>query len=63
MSLSQWLRTAAHERLERSHSHTPWSLDELEQFFGKCDELEGPEIEPDWREHRRVFDVTDPTLT
>ena len=56
MSLSQWLRTAAHERLERSHNDVPWSSDELEAFFGQCDELAGPESEPDWSEHLRVLD-------
>lgn len=56
MSLSQWLRTAAHERLERSRRSGSWSLLELESFFRKCDELDGPEQEPDWSEHLRALD-------
>ncbi|MYC48342.1 MAG: hypothetical protein F4X45_08460 [Chloroflexi bacterium] len=63
MSLSQWLRTAAHERLERTHGSDSWSLRELESFFQECDELDGPENEPDWGGHLRALDVTDPTLT
>lgn len=63
MSLSQWLRTAARERLERTHRSGSWSLQELENFFKKCDELDGPDNEPDWGEHLLVRDATDSALT
>ena len=56
MSLSQWIRAAAHERLERSLSGVPWSPDELESFFDKCDELDGPDREPDWSEALQDLD-------
>lgn len=56
ISLSQWLRTAAHDRLERAQSRVPWTAQELQSFFEKCDELDGPEREPDWDEHLRTIE-------
>ena len=56
MSLSQWLRSAAQQRLEGAHRTRTWSPQELESFFNRCDELDGPEVEPDWDEHLRVID-------
>ena len=59
LSLSAWLRAAARERLERRQKVQkvkPFqSQEEIEEFFRSCDDLEGPEEEPDWSEHLRVM--------
>ena len=56
MSLSAWLRAAAHERLEKHQSVKLFqSSEEVEEFFRSCAALEGPETEPDWDEHLRVM--------
>ena len=55
MSLSEWLRTAARDRLENhQHSDPLESSAHLDAFFRACDELEGPGVEPDWEEHLMV---------
>ena len=56
MTLSAWLRTAAHDRLEarRRTEHFDSSAD-LEDFFRECDALEGPKVEPDWDEHLDII--------
>ena len=52
MTLSAWLRAAAHERLqERQHTKPFQSPEDVEEFFRACDSLEGPEKEPDWAQH------------
>ena len=57
MTLSEWLRVAAHRRLEeQQRSHPFESPSDLEGFFRACDALEGPEREPDWQEHLAVID-------
>ena len=57
MTLSAWLRVAAHRRLkEQQRSHPFKSPADLEEFFRACDALEGPEREPDWQEHLAVID-------
>ncbi|MDE2852094.1 MAG: antitoxin [Acidobacteriota bacterium] len=57
MTLSAWLRAAAHQRLaagQRSDAfETPG---DLEAFFQGCDAIEGPDTEPDWSEHLAVID-------
>lgn len=57
MSLSAWLRSAAHDRLERatasSRIRTP---EDLAAFFARCDALPGPVVEPDWEEHLAVME-------
>lgn len=56
MSLSEWLRTAARDRLEiRQRSDPLESPADLDAFFRMCDELEGPGVEPDWEEHLTVI--------
>ncbi len=56
MTLSEWLRAAAHRRLEeQQRSHPFESPADLEEFFRTCDALEGPEREPDWQEHLAVI--------
>ena len=57
MTLSAWLRTAAHERLEEQQRFEPFdSPADLEAFFDRCDALEGPKSEPEWEEHLEVID-------
>ena len=56
MSLSAWLRAAAHERLEaRRNAKLFESPEDVEEFFRSCAALDGPETEPDWSEHLRVL--------
>ncbi len=57
MTLSAWLRTAAHQRLAAQQRSQPFeSSNDIEAFFRQCDALEGPETEPDWGEHLAVID-------
>ncbi len=56
MTLSAWLRAAAHTRLEERQRVKPFeALGDIEEFFKMCDALEGPETEPDWEDHLRVI--------
>lgn len=56
MSLSAWLRTAAHDRLKRKSQVQPFeSVTELETFFAECDKLEPTGTEPDWDQHLAVI--------
>lgn len=68
MSLSAWLRSAARERLETVQNGKQVgapegvqsgkrinSVEDLLEIFRRCDELDGPETEPDWSEHLRVI--------
>ena len=57
MTLSAWLRAAAHQRLAAQQRSRPFeSSEDVEAFFRQCDALEGPETEPDWGEHLAVID-------
>ena len=57
MTLSAWLRAAAHQRLgSQQESRLFRNAGDLQAFFRKCDELEGPEREPDWEQHLRVIE-------
>ena len=56
MTLSGWLHAAACERLEsRQHTKPFASVEDAMAFFRACDDLDGPEEEPDWSEHLRVI--------
>ena len=56
MTLSAWLKAAAHERHEERQRAAPFkSPAELERFFQTCDALDGPETEPEWNEHLAVI--------
>ena len=56
MSLSAWMRAAAHERLETCQSVNLFeSPEDVKEFFRSCATLEGPETELDWSEHLRVM--------
>ena len=57
VSFSEWLREAARERFERKRRTKPFEPSaDLQALWRKCDELEGPEREPDWEEHLKVLD-------
>ena len=52
MTLSAWLRAAAHERLKAQQSLAPFtSQADLDDFFSACDGLEGDKPEPEWEQH------------
>ena len=52
LTLSAWLRTAAHQRLSQQQRLEPFdSPADLAAFFAWCDTLPGPETEPDWDQH------------
>lgn len=54
VSLSEWLRLAARERLERNAARQHFRDEtEVAGFFARCDETagEGAGPEPDWAEH------------
>ena len=56
MSLSAWLRAAAHERLAERQNHAKFeSLEEMRAFWDQCDAKAGPGPEPDWDEHLAVI--------
>lgn len=54
-SLSEWLRLAARERLERDRPAPISTADQLNAFFDACDLRETGQ-EPDWSEHLAVAD-------
>ncbi|MCY3875569.1 MAG: hypothetical protein OXF88_14920 [Rhodobacteraceae bacterium] len=57
ITLSAWLRAAAHQRLgDKQQAHPFRSAAEMRDFFRECDELEGPRTEPDWEQHLRVIE-------
>ena len=59
MTLSGWLYAAACERLENRHQAKPFaSVADVMAFFRACDDLDGPEEEPDWSERLRVIEAT-----
>ncbi|MDE0142044.1 MAG: hypothetical protein F4047_03760 [Caldilineaceae bacterium SB0670_bin_27] len=56
MTLSAWLCAAGRARLESQSRARPFaSAEDAMAFFRACDDLDGPEVEPDWSEHLRVI--------
>jgi hypothetical protein len=55
LSLSDWLRRAARERLEQREAPALSSAEDLRAFFEACDRREQG-VEPDWQEHRAVIE-------
>ena len=56
MSLSAWLRAAAHDRLvNRKRTTRITTVEEAREFWKRCDERAGPRREPDWEEHLAVI--------
>ena len=57
MSLSAWMRAAAHQRLQQHQRNRPFeSTADVEEFFKACDSLDGPDREPEWEEHLALID-------
>ena len=57
MTLSAWLRAAAHGRLGQGFRRGVFdSPDTLAAFFHQCDLAAGTGPEPDWREHLAEID-------
>ncbi|MFV2063655.1 MAG: antitoxin [Chloroflexota bacterium] len=54
ISLSEWLREAARERLERGRPAMISSVDDLDRFFAERSEAEAG-AEPDWEQHVSVM--------
>ncbi|MBW2277753.1 MAG: antitoxin [Deltaproteobacteria bacterium] len=55
LSLSDWLRRAARDRLEAARPAMLASLEDLRAFFEACDAREEG-TEPDWTQHRTVIE-------
>ena len=56
MTLSAWIRAAAHQRLQQEQVSSAFQDPaDLDRFFGECDVLEGPSREPEWDEHLAVI--------
>lgn len=52
ISLSEWLRLAAKERMQRSVDRQSFrDGDEVSAFFKRCDSSQSSGTEPDWEEH------------
>ena len=59
MTLSAWLHAAGRARLENRQLTRPFaSAKDAMEFFRACDDLDGPEVEPDWSEHLRVINAS-----
>lgn len=52
-SLSEWLREAGRERLERDRPARLATVDDLTRFFEACDRRESGQ-EPEWAEHQVI---------
>ena len=57
MTFSAWLRAAAEARVEEQRRRFSSPV-ELEEFFRRCDALDGPEVEPEWSEHLSVIGMS-----
>jgi hypothetical protein len=55
LSLSDWLRRAARDRLAAAQPPALSSAKDLRAFFKACDAREEG-VEPDWDQHRRVIE-------
>ena len=56
MSLNAWMHAAGMERIKRQRDTEAFrTLEDVEEFFRKCDLLHGREKEPDWEEHLKVL--------
>jgi hypothetical protein len=55
LSLSDWLRRAARDRLSSAEPPGIESVEQLRAFFDACDQREQAD-EPEWQEHRAVIE-------
>ena len=61
--LDEWLKVAALQRL----GWTPptaksGKIEDLDAFFRKCEEIPGPEREPDWEEYKKLINEVRPSV-
>ena len=56
MTLSAWLRSAAHQRLGMQQQAQAFKSEaDVGEFFSACTALGGPAREPNWDEHLKVI--------
>ncbi len=56
MTFSAWLRAAARDRLEERQGFNSFdSPTQVEDFFRDCDNLDGPQREPNWEDHLKTI--------
>ena len=54
--LDEWLKAAARRRLGWTPPATrSGRIEDLDAFFRKCDEIPGPEREPDWEDFKEAY--------
>ena len=59
LSLSAWLRSAARDRFHKGQARAKFkSVEEMREFWEKCDAAAGPGREPDWEEHLKVINAS-----
>lgn len=59
LTLSEWLREAAREKLASKHAGRIKTVEDLDAFFAECragHEGEGPE--PDWEDHKKAIEAS-----
>ena len=57
LTFSAWLRAAVRVRLEAGQRVERFeSLEDVSRFFEDCDARLGPDLEPDWEEHKRTIE-------
>ena len=61
--LDEWLKAAALQRLGWTPPATrPGRIEDLDAFFRKCEEIPGPEREPDWEEYKKLINEVRPSV-
>ena len=60
LSLSDWLRRAARDRLAAAQPPELSSVEDLRAFFEACDAREEG-VEPDWEQHRQIIEESTAT--
>ena len=56
VSLSEWLRLAARERMQRRIDRLPFrDAEDVDAFFQRCDSRAGEGSEPDWEDHLQTM--------
>jgi hypothetical protein len=55
LSLSEWLRLAARERLERQRPLGITTVTDLDRFFASRADIESGATEPDWEQHLEIM--------
>ena len=55
MKITAWVWAVVQRRRNEQRRRFN-SSEELAAFFRRCDTLDGPEAEPEWKEHLRIID-------